>query len=163
MYSIKKQSSGFTLLEMMVTVAILGVITVFSVGAYQEYIEEAEKSKAIEDITLIALQIDAYCLNNNGTCPDSLADVGLNGLEDPWGNPYVYFNIGSANGNGESRKLFGTVPINSDYDIYSVGPDGLSRSPLTARQSQDDIVRAKNGRYIGEASFLTDELNLTVE
>jgi general secretion pathway protein G len=43
------------------------------------------------------------------------------------------------------------VPLNSDYDLYSSGPDGESRSPLTAAPSRDDIVRANNGGYIGLA------------
>jgi len=44
------------------------------------------------------------------------------------------------------------VPINSDYDLYSKGPDGLSLKPLTAAPSRDDIVRANNGSFIGIAA-----------
>jgi general secretion pathway protein G len=55
-------------------------------------------------------------------------------------------------GNGKARKDKFLVPINSDYDLYSDGQDGQSASPLTAKASQDDIVRAANGRYVGLAS-----------
>jgi len=41
------------------------------------------------------------------------------------------------------------VPVNSDYDLYSMGSDGKSRPPFTARASLDDIVRASNGGYVG--------------
>lgn len=44
------------------------------------------------------------------------------------------------------------MPLNSDYDLYSKGPDGASVAPLTAKASQDDILRASNGRFIGPAS-----------
>jgi general secretion pathway protein G len=44
------------------------------------------------------------------------------------------------------------VPINSDFDLYSVGKDGQSQDPLTAPVSRDDIVRANNGRFVGLAS-----------
>jgi general secretion pathway protein G len=43
------------------------------------------------------------------------------------------------------------VPINTDYDLYSMGKDEASTAPLTARASLDDIVRANNGGFIGLA------------
>ncbi len=43
------------------------------------------------------------------------------------------------------------MPINSDFDLYSMGKDGRSVGPLTARHSRDDIVRASNGRFVGLA------------
>ena len=39
--------------------------------------------------------------------------------------------------------------MNSDFDLYSVGNDGDSESPLSAKASRDDIVRANNGAFIG--------------
>jgi general secretion pathway protein G len=53
---------------------------------------------------------------------------------------------------GGARKDRRLVPINSDYDLYSVGKDGQSSPPLTAGQSQDDIIRASDGGFVGPAS-----------
>jgi general secretion pathway protein G len=39
--------------------------------------------------------------------------------------------------------------LNSDYDLYSKGRDGRSVSPLTAKASRDDVIRASNGGFIG--------------
>lgn len=50
------------------------------------------------------------------------------------------------------RKDHSLVPINSDYDLYSMGPDGKSQAPLTANASRDDIIRANNGAFYGKAS-----------
>ena len=44
------------------------------------------------------------------------------------------------------------VPVNSDFDLYSMGKDGASASPFTAKSSQDDIVRAFNGGYYGKVA-----------
>jgi general secretion pathway protein G len=41
------------------------------------------------------------------------------------------------------------VPINSDFDFYSMGKDGRTTAPLTAAQSQDDVIRASDGGFIG--------------
>jgi general secretion pathway protein G len=50
------------------------------------------------------------------------------------------------------RKDRFLVPINTDYDLYSMGKDGRSSPPLTAKASRDDIIRANDGAYIGLAS-----------
>jgi general secretion pathway protein G len=78
-------------------------------------------------------------------------------IEDAWGNPYQYLKIAGADlkGSGkdqQARKDHFMVPVNSDYDLYSMGPDGRSKAPFTAQASRDDIVRANDGRYVGLAS-----------
>jgi general secretion pathway protein G len=50
---------------------------------------------------------------------------------------------------GTLRKDRNLVPINSDYDLYSLGPDGETRPPLTAGPSRDDIARAADGSFVG--------------
>jgi general secretion pathway protein G len=52
------------------------------------------------------------------------------------------------------RKDKQLQPINTDYDLYSVGKDGDSVAPLTAKKSLDDIVRAGEGAYVGLAKGL---------
>ena len=108
--------------------------------------------QAMADIYSIDTKIAAYELINNGRSPDSLAEIGMDGLLDPWGNPYQYLNLSNMKGKGMARKDHSLVPINSDYDLYSMGKDGKSVSPLTAKVSRDDIVRANNGRFVGKAS-----------
>ena len=49
------------------------------------------------------------------------------------------------------RKDRFLVPINSDFDLYSMGKDRISQIPLTAKASRDDIIRANDGAYIGLA------------
>ncbi|MEE8106831.1 MAG: prepilin-type N-terminal cleavage/methylation domain-containing protein [Planctomycetota bacterium] len=59
---------------------------------------------------------------------------------------------GNGGGVGQARKDHFLVPLNSDYDLYSKGPDGKSSPPLTAEASRDDIIRANDGAYFGLAS-----------
>ena len=71
---------------------------------------------------------------------------------DPWDNPYTYMNIASAvAGFDDIRKDKNLNPLNSDFDLYSVGRDGESAVPLSAEKSHDDIVRINNGAFIGLA------------
>lgn len=140
---------GFTIVELMIAIAIAGIIMMVAVPAYQDYSSRAEDGQAEKDIVVIQFTIDDYKLSN-GSLPNSLTDIGMNGMEDPWGNPYVYANHDVVPP-GHRRKDQALVPINSDYDLYSKGEDGLTTWPLTANHSKDDIVRARDGAYIGIA------------
>lgn len=103
------------------------------------------------DIRTIETDITGY-ESTTGQLPDDLSQVGDDLILDPWNNPYQYLNHANVKGNGKVRKDRFLVPLNSDYDLYSMGADGQSVSPLTASKSQDDIIRASNGAYIGLAS-----------
>lgn len=142
---------GFTLLELMFAIVVLGVLATAGVTGYQRYVARAQTARAVADISEIQLAVDKFELNNGGALPASLADVGYGGQLDPWGNGYQYLNFANIMGVGEVRKDRNLVPINTDYDLYSVGPDGNSQPPLTANPSRDDIVRANDGRFIGKA------------
>lgn len=54
---------------------------------------------------------------------------------------------------GAMRKDRFLVPINTYFDLYSMGPDGMSAAPLTAAASRDDLIVANDGDYIGLASL----------
>ncbi len=139
-----------TLLELMLAVVMIGILLAVGFASYSRFIERTRISRAIADIGEIQLLIDKFELNR-GLLPDTLADVGLGGQLDPWGNAYRYLNFATVTGLGAVRKDRNLVPINTDFDLYSAGPDGRSRPPLTARASRDDIVRANDGRFIGKA------------
>jgi len=146
-----RRHRGFTVIEIMLAVAILGVTAAVALPAYANYRERVRITQAVIDIKGIEAQIKAYSIENRAL-PDSLADIGRGGMLDPWGNPYEYTNLETAKGNGKARKNKNLVPINSDFDLYSRGKDGASVSPLTAKASRDDIVRASDGRFVGLAS-----------
>ncbi|BBO90787.1 type II secretion system protein GspG [Desulfosarcina ovata subsp. ovata] len=143
------------MIEVMVVVAIMGVLVAIATPSFLSYRERARIAVAIVDMQNIERAIDIYRLDNNAY-PDSLADIGMDGLRDPWGNPYVYLRIDGADlsGNGQLRKDHGNVPVNSDYDLYSNGADGNSQTAFTAKASQDDVVRAYNGSYYGKVADL---------
>jgi general secretion pathway protein G len=70
---------------------------------------------------------------------------------DPWGNPYQYLRIDESTSKGEKRKDKFLNPVNSDYDLYSMGKDGATALPFTSARGRDDIVRANNGQFLGLA------------
>jgi len=145
-----RRARAFTLIEILFAVAILSVLGLLAMPAYKDYRERVRVAEAVIDIGAIQSKIKHF-IDDNRTPPDDLAQVGEAGRLDPWGNPYQYLNLETAKGNGKARKNRNLVPINSDFDLYSMGKDGASLGPLTAKESRDDIVRANDGRFIGLA------------
>ncbi len=122
-----KKQSGFTLLEVMVVVVILGILASFVVPNLLGNKEKADQQKAITDIVALENALDMYKLDNS-VYPTT--DQGLDALvnkpsnpeprnyrdggyikrlpSDPWGNEYQYLSPGD----------------NGTIDIFTLGADG---------------------------------------
>ncbi len=150
-YKAFSRPSGLTLIELLLVVAMIGVLVGIALPAYQGYQERAKQAQAIQDIRALGIQIREY-QQNHGNYPHALAEIGKAARTDPWGRAYVYLELSSPANKGRARKDRKLFPINSDFDLYSLGKDGLSRVQLTSRESLDDIVRANDGAFVGLAA-----------
>jgi len=145
-----RRTRGFTLVEVMLTVGLIGVLLGIAVPAFQNYRERVRENQTVRDIAAMSADIQRFALDNRAF-PQTLAEVGQAGLLDPWGRPYVYYNV-EANGKGGARKDHKLNPLNTDFDLYSPGKDGKSKPQITQKDSVDDMIRASNGRFVGKAS-----------
>ena len=121
------KQSGFTLIEVMVVVIILGILAAVVVPNIMDKPDQARVTKAKQDIRALESALNMYKLDNF-VYPNT--DQGLEALvqkpsgspdpknwkqylkrlpDDPWGNPYQYLNPG----------------IQSDIDIFTFGADGV--------------------------------------
>ena len=82
----KKIHNGLTLIELMIVIAIIGVIASIALPSYQDYTEKARVTLAVADIASIAIKAEAYW-NDERAYPASLADIGEAGKLDPWEKP----------------------------------------------------------------------------
>ncbi|MEE9343092.1 MAG: type II secretion system major pseudopilin GspG [Gammaproteobacteria bacterium] len=133
--SLKKTGQmGFTLIEIMVVVVILGILAGTIVPKLMDSPEKARTVKAKQDIRVIESSLQMYKLDNyvypttdegldslvTGASSSGLSDANATSYlprvpQDPWGQPYQYLSPGT----------------NGDIDIFSLGPD---KTP-----SDDDI------------------------
>ncbi len=124
----RHHQSGFTLLEVMVVIVILGILAVLVVPNLMGNRDIANRQKAISDIVALENMLDMYRLDNNryptteqglialvskptsAPEPRNYRDGGyIKRLpKDPWGNEYQLLSPGS----------------HGKIDIYSYGPDG---------------------------------------
>ncbi|MCI5223399.1 MAG: type II secretion system protein GspG [Candidatus Electrothrix sp. AR4] len=120
---------GFTLIELMVVIVILGILAGMVVPRIMDRPEEARRTKAEVDMGIIGQSLKLYKLDN-GKYPSS--DQGLQALveppstgllaknwreggyldkstvpRDPWENEYIYISPG----------------LHGDFDLISYGPD----------------------------------------
>lgn len=147
-----KKYYGFTLVELLLALTIAGILAMIGLNSYRIYYDRLQINNAKNDILIIELAIQRF-YTINSTYPETLNELTEQiPLLDPWKNPYQYLTMSDAKGKGKVRKDHNLNPLNTDYDLYSAGKDGKSVSPLTAKASQDDIIRANNGGFIGLAS-----------
>lgn len=121
-----RKVSGFTLIEVMVVVVILGILAAVLVPKVMDRPDQARKTKAKQDIRSLEAALNLYKLDNF-VYPTT--DQGLEALvnkpsspvppnwksggyldrlpNDPWNQPYLYLNPGQ----------------HGSIDIYSLGPD----------------------------------------
>ncbi|MDD5680589.1 MAG: type II secretion system major pseudopilin GspG [Candidatus Omnitrophica bacterium] len=117
---------GFTLIELMLVVIILGILVAMVVPRLVGRGEQARRQAAEADIrSNIALALDLYELDN-GAYPEKLEDL----LKDPgeskasnWNGPYLKRKPVDPWGREYSYKYPGQN--NKDYDLYSYGADGV--------------------------------------
>lgn len=141
---------GFTLIELLITIAIIFTLSAIAIPNLLAALDRAKIARAVGDIRTIGDQVQAYGVINK-KYPNTLAEIGYGATRDPWGNPYQYYNFEDADGKGKMRKDRFLVPINTFFDLYSIGKDGDSVPPLTAQASRDDIIWANDGGFIGPA------------
>lgn len=126
----RRLQSGFTLIEIMVVVVIIGLLAAVVVPQFLTNVDDARVSKAKQDVQSLGTALTMYKLDNY-VYPTT--DQGLKALvekpdatvaphwrtggylqqphlpKDPWGRDYVYVTPGT----------HGT-----DYDLFSMGADG---------------------------------------
>ena len=124
------RTSGFTLIEIMVVVVVLGVLAALIVPKVMSRPDEARVVAARQDIASIVQSLKLYKLDNHRyptteqglaalVAPPTIAPPAPNWKpggylerlpKDPWGNPYQYLNPG----------------LRGEIDVYSFGADGIS-------------------------------------
>jgi len=119
-----KGIEAFTLIEMMLVVVIIGILAAVVMPRVINARTEALKNAAKADVSSFALGVDMYLLDV-GQLPADLKDLVVDPGVDKWAGPYLKEKRIPKDGWG-SRYVFKKAGERAvDYEIYSLGPDGL--------------------------------------
>ncbi|HUO04307.1 MAG TPA: type II secretion system major pseudopilin GspG [Candidatus Binataceae bacterium] len=133
MKSKRYKQDGFTLIEIMVVIAILGLLATIVVQSLRGATDRARRVKAQSDISELKTALDRYYLDNgyypttdqglqalvaapsSGRTPQNYEQGGyVQGIpNDPWNNPYQY----QSDGNNYVLKSFGPDGVESGDDV----------------------------------------------
>ena len=132
MQVMQRKRSGFTLIEIMVVIVIMGIMAALVVPRVMGSTDDARKAAALADVKNIKTALDLYKLDNTRyptqqqgltalVTKPSIAPIPQNFKpngyldklpQDPWGNDYQYQNPGK----------------HGEIDVYSYGQDGATSS-----------------------------------
>lgn len=107
----KRESMGFTLIELMIVVAIIGVLSVTALSAYKDYVARSQLSSGLADITGGRSLFESQVVANNMTV-FNLTDIGLASS-----TPRCSITMAYADGSGYIRCVLKGNPIVSGKSI----------------------------------------------
>jgi type II secretion system protein G len=142
---------GFSLVELLTVIAIIGILAAMVIPAYNNYIDKTRNGRAASEIRTISTEISGYALDK-GAYPPSLAVPEINRINflDPWKRQYVYRLVTDPTSDPIAlRDPLNIRQLNSVYDLYCKGQDGNSQADGGAAINVDDIVLFNDGAYIG--------------
>jgi type IV pilus assembly protein PilE len=73
------RQSGFTLIELMITVAIVGILAAIAYPSYQQYVLSSRRAEAQSEMLKIRLGLEKWRANNNAYSSDLSVNTGFTG------------------------------------------------------------------------------------
>ena len=106
----RQRRGGFTFIEVMVVVVIIGMLAGAVTLKVRDYMDTAKVNRARSDIATIVDAVEAYHMTHSQypSAADGLGVLQIKSRNDPWGQPYEY------------NELPGQDPA---FEVYSLGGD----------------------------------------
>ena len=118
-----KQQSGFTLIELMIVVAIIGVLAAVAIPQYQSYVARAQVSEGFSCTAAAKTAVSLY-YNMNGRFPKTNAEAGADSCDGTYvesstvgDDGVITVKFGNASHDSITAKTFGLIPTGGTGSI----------------------------------------------
>lgn len=133
----RKDIKGFTLIELMIVVAIIGILSAIAVPLLLESLQKSKQKRTMSDMRSISIGLECYMVDYTYYPTDYITIqpyyLGKVPTLDGWGRPWVYDVFSSNNG----------------YSLSSGGRDGGSHATSEGgTHSFDDSITLVNGQFV---------------
>lgn len=143
-----KQPRGFTLIELMITIAIIAILAAVALPAYNDYTQRAKLAEAFANLSEFRVRMEQYYQDNRKY--DGPSPPGLNGcgVAAPTQAKYFDYDCTPANAPAQTYTATATGIANLTGFVYTINEANVKTSPLTAADwtaSTTCWVRRKDG------------------
>ena len=148
----KSTQTGFTLIELMIVIAILGILAAIAIPAYQDYSIRAKVSEGINTASPAKLAVAEF-FQSEGAWPDNITDAGTSNVTTKYvdevtisssaTNSYVYVTI-NATETGAPRAFAIQLTARDatgaiDWDCTAITTGSIAGDPGTVENA--DVLR----------------------
>lgn len=132
---VKKAQAGFTLIELMIVVAIIGILAAVAIPAYQNYVAKSKFAGALSEVAGAKTAYDTYM--NDGKDITAVTDVGLSATD----TANCTFGVAAANAGMTCTIVGGPVAVKGKIITLSRDPNGIwTCTANVAVLDQDKVI-----------------------
>lgn len=162
MISLKKRNQGFTIVELLIVIVVIGILALLVITTYSGIQAKARNSKRQSDLNSIQTQLEAY-FQQNGNYPSyadlssaswvasNMKSLDINALIDPSSGSSTATLVNSNNASGTAKK----------YEYYPTDDTGSSANceATDTTCSQYTLIAQYEGTVNGQTTFVKKNLD----
>lgn len=120
---VKNRAIGFTLIEMMVVVAIMGIIAAVAIPAYTDHVRSGHRADAQAALVALAQHMERRYSENNSYCNSGTTNITTCGTD--------------TTGDTGAPSLFSsTVPLDGGDAVYNLTIDSVTATSFTVKATR---------------------------
>ncbi len=120
------KNNGFTLTELMIVIAIIGILAAIALPAYQDYVTQARRADAKSGLLNIQLALEKWRANNS-SYTDDMTDLGYAGANDQ-SSPDGYYTLDIVSASSASYTITATPTSKSNQNTDDCGTFAIDQN-----------------------------------